>query len=102
MVPARDRARRAVHGRRQVCRRPSRGYWLLDEIAFAQRGDQQVAGEGFQLWKLTVNADHTATVTCEDGNGKAVYRKAIEYTDFPLPEIALYFTGGVILLPIEY
>jgi hypothetical protein len=77
-------------------------HWLIDEIAFAQRGDKQVAGEAFQLWKLTVNADHTATLVCEDGNRKAVYRKAIEYTDFPLPEIALLFTGGVILLPSEY
>jgi hypothetical protein len=38
-----------------------------------------------------VNTDHTATLTCKDGNGKAVYRKAIEHTDFPLPEITLYF-----------
>jgi Family of unknown function (DUF6876) len=45
---------------------------------------------------------HTATLTCEDGNGKAVYSKAIEYTDFPLPEIALYFTNSTILLPSEY
>jgi hypothetical protein len=40
-------------------------------------------------WKLNVNADHMATLTCEDGNGKAVYEKAIEDTDCPLPEIAL-------------
>jgi hypothetical protein len=63
-------------------------YWLLDEIALAQRYDKTVAGEEFQLWKLTVNADRTATLTCEDGN--------------PLPEIALYFTHHVILLPSEY
>jgi hypothetical protein len=36
-------------------------YWLIDEIAFAQRADKRVAGETFQLWKLTVNSDHTAT-----------------------------------------
>jgi hypothetical protein len=30
-------------------------YWLLDEIAFAQRGDTRVAGEEFQLWKLMVH-----------------------------------------------
>ena len=76
-------------------------YWLLDEIAFAQRGDKNVAGEEFQLWKLMVKPDHTATLTCEDGNGNAVYSKAIEYTDFPLPELALYFTNSVILLPSE-
>jgi hypothetical protein len=77
-------------------------YWLLDEIALAQRGSNRVVAEAFQLWRLTVNADRTATLACEDGNGSAVYSKAIPYTDFPLPEIALYFTDGVILLPSEY
>jgi hypothetical protein len=77
-------------------------YWLLDEIALAQRYEKTVAGEEFQLWKLKVDPDHTATLTCEDGNGKAVYSKAIEYTDFGLPEIALYFTNKTILLPSEY
>jgi hypothetical protein len=76
--------------------------WLLDEIALAQRGDKAVAGEAFQVWKLTVHADHTATLVCEDRNGNAVHRKAIPYTDFPLPEIALLFTDGLILLPGEY
>jgi hypothetical protein len=77
-------------------------YWLLDEIALAQRYQKGVADEEFQLWKLTVNPDHTATLACEDGNGNAVYSRSIEYTDFPLPEIALYFTGNTILLPSEY
>jgi hypothetical protein len=48
-----------------------------------------------------VNTDHTATLTCKDGNGKAVHRRAIEHTDFPLPEITLYFTNKLILLPSE-
>ena len=77
-------------------------YWLLDEIALAQRDAKAVAGEAFQLWRLTVQADHTATLDCEDGDGKAVYSKPIPYTDFPLPEIALLFTDGLILLPGEY
>jgi hypothetical protein len=77
-------------------------YWLLDEIALAQRHDKRVAGEEFQVWKLKVNDDRTAMLTCEDGNDKAVYSKAIEFTDFPLPEIALYFTANTILLPSEY
>ena len=63
---------------------------------------KSVVGEEFQLWKVTVNPDHTATLACEDGNGKAVYSKAIEYTDFPLPEVALCFTNNTILLPSEY
>jgi hypothetical protein len=57
--------------------------------------------EHFQLWKLKVGTSQTATLTCEDGNGKAVYSKAIKHTDFPLPEIALYSTNNVILLPSE-
>jgi hypothetical protein len=44
--------------------------------------------------------DCTATLTCDDGN--VVYSKAIEFTDFPLPEIALYFTANTILLPSDY
>jgi len=75
-------------------------YWLLDEIAFAQ-AEPTVTAEEFQLWKLTVNPDRTATLTCDDGNGSVVYTKRIEYTDFPLDEITLYFTNNVILLPSE-
>lgn len=77
-------------------------YWLLDEIALAQRYQKSVAAEAFQLWKLTVNDDRTATLSCEDGNGKTVYSKTIAHTDFPLPEIALYFIDKTILLPSEY
>ena len=49
-----------------------------------------------------MNADHTAMLTCEDGNGGVVFTKAIEYTDFPLAEITLYFLNKTILLPSEY
>jgi hypothetical protein len=77
-------------------------YWLLDEIALAQAFEKLVAGEAFQLWKLTVKPDHTATLSCEDGNGNVVYSKAIEFTDFPLTEISFYFTDNTILLPSEY
>ena len=74
-------------------------YWLIDEIAYAQRFDKLLAAEEFQSWKLMVNADHTATLTCEDGNGGVVFTKAIEYTDFSLEEINLYFMNKTILLP---
>ena len=30
-----------------------------------------MAAEAFQLWTLTIKPDHTATLACEDGNGKA-------------------------------
>jgi len=77
-------------------------YWLLDEIALAQRHGKRVAAEEFQLWKLTVDRDRTAALTCDDGNGNIVLSKQISLTDFPMPEIALYFTNNTILLPSEY
>jgi hypothetical protein len=77
-------------------------YWLLDEIAIIQPFDQRVSAEAFQLWKLVVRADQKATLTCEGGNGNVVFTKEIEYTDFPLDEITLYFINNVIHLPSEY
>ena len=77
-------------------------YWLIDEIALAQRFDKLIAAEEFQSWKLIVNANHTATLTCEDGDGGVVFTKAIEFTDFPLEEITLFFMNKTILLPSEY
>src|ERR1700722_10206989 len=74
-------------------------YWLLDEIAIIQPRDKRVAAEEFQVWKLAVRPDRTATLTCDDGNGDIVFTKEIEYTDFPLDEITLYFTNNVIHLP---
>ena len=77
-------------------------YWLIDEIALAQRTVAAVKGEEFQVWTLKVFADRRASLACEDGNGRSVHAKTIAFTDFPLEEITLYFTGNVILLPSEY
>ena len=77
-------------------------YWLLDEIVLAQRYEHSVKAELFQLWKLAINADRTAVLTCNDGNGAIVFSKTIEFTDFPLSEIEFYFANNVIHLPSEY
>jgi len=77
-------------------------YWLLDEIAIIQPYDTRLAAEEFQVWKLTVRSDRTATLTCDDGNGNVVFTKQIEYTDFPLDEITLWFANNVIYLPSEH
>ena len=77
-------------------------YWLLDEIALAQRYEKAVAAEEFQLWKLNVNDDRTAHLRCDDGNGNIVFAKLIEFTDFPAKEIKLYCCNNTILLPSEY
>ena len=77
-------------------------YWLLDEIALAQRSETAVAAAAFQCWMLAVHDDESAELRCEDGDGRRLFSKSIAYTDFPLPEITLYFTDNTILLPGEY
>jgi hypothetical protein len=65
-------------------------YWLLDEIAIIQAHNARVAAEAFQVWKLAVNADQTGVLTCDDGNGRVIFRKQIEYTDFPLDGVLVH------------
>ena len=77
-------------------------YWLLDEIALTQLYDKRVKAEEFQVWKLNVNPDMTADLTCEDGSNNAVYFKKTPFTDFPLEGIIFWFTNNTILLPSEY
>lgn len=74
--------------------------WLLDEIVFAQ-SLPRVKKEEFQAWRLQVK-DSVGVLTCEDGNNHRVFRKVISWTDFPLPEIRLWLTDNVIMLPSEY
>ncbi len=76
-------------------------YWLIDEIAFAQ-AEPSVAREEFQVWRLIVDIDGSATLACEDGNDNAVYSKRIPLTDFPAPGIALWCANNTIYLPSEH
>ena len=61
-----------------------------------------MAAQEFQVWKLTVREDRTASLVCDDGNDNIFYTQHIEFTDFPITEIKLYFTDNTILLPSEY
>jgi hypothetical protein len=54
------------------------------------------------VWKLTVREDRSATLVCEAGNDNVVYTQPIEFTDFPLDEITLWFANNVIYLPSEH
>ena len=76
-------------------------YWLLDEIALAQKFNAAVKAEPFQVWKLAV-AERKGVLTCEDGNYNVVFTKEIPFTDFPLAEIKFYCTDNVIMLTSEY
>jgi hypothetical protein len=77
-------------------------YWLLDEIAWAQRYVIPVKAEDFQVWELKVEANQRATLTCGDGDGRELWAKRIEWTDFPEPGIRFYYANWVIHLPSEY
>jgi len=76
-------------------------YWLLDIVASYQT-DAIVKQEEFQVYKLKVNPDKSAIVEISDGNYKVVATQDILYTDFPLPEIVLWFANGVCYLPSEH
>jgi hypothetical protein len=77
-------------------------YWLLDEIALSQRSEKRLIRQPFQVWKLTVNTNQTGMITVEDGNYNVLVTKALDYTDFPAPEIILWFSNYVIYLPAEH
>jgi hypothetical protein len=102
LVPARHQPQYPVYRWRETPADQAGAYWLLDEIAIIQPHDKRVAAEEFQVWKLVVRSDRTATLTCDNGDGKIVFTKEIEYTDFPLEEISLWFANNVIYLPSEY
>jgi hypothetical protein len=79
-------------------------FWLLDEIAVAQSFNAKVRGEEFQVWKLDVKGS-TATLRCEDGNGRKLLAKRIDFTTFPEPGIEIWVEVGerpVMLLPSEH
>ncbi len=48
-----------------------------------------------------IGVQTTGVITVEDGNYNVVFTKVLDYTDFPAPEITLWFTNNVIYLPEE-
>lgn len=71
-------------------------YWLLDEILFSGKT------EPFQVWKLKKFGTQARLTMQEDSNTPFLINKLIEFTDFPLGEISLWFIDGVLILPSEY
>lgn len=80
-------------------------FWLIDEI-FGRQIYPAVRAEEFQVWKLIVK-DSAAQLSCgngnrdKEGNWIIVHKAEIKFTDFPLPEIKLYFENRVLCLPRE-
>ena len=87
-----------------------KAYWLLDAIASWQgepiiKDDQDLSQ--IQFWRLKVNLDNSAVLTCERDSDDIVCEQKIPLTDFPLSEVTLYLCDmgtrqGVLLLPSEY
>jgi uncharacterized protein DUF6876 len=74
-------------------------YWLIDAIASYQGRGGKLARDpmlrDYQIWKLTVNEDQTAVITCQADSGMAfVVNQKIEYTDFPLSSLRLTVERG--------
>lgn len=74
-------------------------YWLLDAIASWQK---ELDSSRIQFWRLKVNSDKSAVLTCERDSDDIVCEQKIPFTDFPLSEVMLYLCDGVLLLPSEY
>jgi hypothetical protein len=77
-------------------------YWLLDLIAIAQRYEKRLSRQPFQVWALAVRADRSVTIRVEDGNYNLLWSYTIEFSDFPIPGITLWFSNNVIYLPSEH
>lgn len=75
-------------------------FWLVDKILFTAKTKNNL--QEFGAWRLEVNEDESAVLVCEDGNYNELYREKIDWTDFPLKRIDLWFENGVLILPSEH
>ncbi len=74
--------------------------WFAFEVI--SRLTQKHGFADFVTVKMTVK-NNSAVISFTDGNGNKVSTsRHIEYTDFPLPEITLFYTGQVLMLASEY
>jgi hypothetical protein len=77
-------------------------WWLIDDIAIMQLRPE-VRAVDFQFWKLKVEPDGTALLTMVKDEGyEPTYTQKISITDFPMPEVEIWFRDNVIFLPSEY
>ena len=74
-------------------------FWFLDMVAAYQH---MLKKEDFQIWMLRKNADSSAWVIAEDGNGKALMKQEIKYTNFRMEQATVWVEGNVILLSSEH
>ncbi len=74
-------------------------YWFLDIAATELFRLQRT--EPFLVITLAVD-DGEADIVVDDGDGSAVFRRHIHFTDAPSGDWRFYLTDNVVLLPSEY
>jgi hypothetical protein len=77
-------------------------YWLIDFIVFKQIEDGEIGNCDFQVWTLDALPDNTAMITCTDGDYEVLLKEKVDYTDFPVASIKLYYQNNVLMLASEY
>ncbi len=51
---------------------------------------------------LKVNKDKSTVLKIENGNNREIQMQEIEFTDFPLEQIEIWFSEGLAYLPSEH
>lgn len=79
-------------------------YWLIDLIASLQTHKAIKSCpecQDFQFWTLNVT-NGVGKLVCEWDSGHVVLTQKIPHTDFPLPQVKLWLSNGVLYLPSEH
>lgn len=76
-------------------------FWLVEKIAFHQMEKPYIDNQDFQVWRLVVKYGE-GLLTCTDGDKNPLSEERIVYTDFPLPEVTIWYQHNVLMLPSEY
>ena len=77
-------------------------YWLLDEIAIAQRFEKAVSGRGIPGLEADGQSRPQRASRLRGRQRPHRLQKAIPYTDFPAEGIELWFENSTIYLPSEH
>jgi hypothetical protein len=75
--------------------------WLVDKILANLIANPKLKGQEFVCIEFVVS-NKSGQVRFSDGDENVLINEAITYTDFPLPEIKFFYTGGILLLASEY
>jgi len=76
-------------------------WWLISDIGILISATPKLQKDFLILTIETENEKGIITLK-EDSNEKPIYKKELEYTDFPLSKFEFFITNNVMLLKSEY